>query len=140
MPCCGGGGAFEPPPPQPTKSAAAISIVARPAQARRVRDHCRSALVEITKLSNSSSHGSTTRKPGERIGGRTPGSKDERAIVETLTVTATGFAPLNAAGLGETEQVEGIGAPLQVNETLPLNPFEPLRLSEKLAVCPAEMV
>lgn len=82
------------------------------------------------------------RRPKSRpiLGKFVPGGKDERAVVATLTVTATGLAPLNAAGLGETEQVEAVGAPLQVNETLPLNPFEPLRLSEKVAVCPAEMV
>jgi hypothetical protein len=102
----------------------------------------RPAVANSDSNSNSANQGSVSRRPtfGAILGTGRSGGKKERAVVATLTVTVASLAPLIAAGLGETEQVEAAGAPLQVNEAFPLNPFEPLRLNEKIAVCPAVIV
>ena len=46
-------------------------------------------------------------------------------LVATVTVTDTGVFGVTFAGLGATEQVEFIGAPVQVKLTAPLNPLVP---------------
>jgi hypothetical protein len=50
------------------------------------------------------------------------------AFVATVTVTPTADGPLMVAGLGDTEHVAFVGAPLQAKLTVPLNPLLPLAL------------
>ena len=49
------------------------------------------------------------------------GATIEPAVVVTVTVTVSGFVPLNATGVG-TAQVAELGTPLQPKETVPVNP------------------
>jgi hypothetical protein len=50
------------------------------------------------------------------MSGPTTGGAAERAVVETVTVTATGVNPsVGVAGFGDTEQLAAMGAPVQAN-------------------------
>jgi hypothetical protein len=95
-----------PPPLQPKKSAAPVSIVASPTQARRLRDRWRSAQIKITSPSNRRSHANTTRQPGEKIGGRKGTGGADWAVVVAVTVAFWMVVPFTISGLGETLQVE----------------------------------
>ena len=85
--------------------------------------------MNITRLSNSSSHGSTTRKPGERIGGRKLGGRADRAVVVTVTVALTAVVPFTISELGETPQVDWVAGDVQESDTVPLNPLVPTALT-----------
>jgi hypothetical protein len=50
----------------------------------------------------------------------------DRAVVVTLTVAVAGAVAPNVTEAGEIVQVASVGAPLQVNATLPLNPAPPV--------------
>ena len=58
-----------------------------------------------------------------------PGAADDGLVVETVTVTDAGMLPLGMTLLGETEQVDCAGAPLQLKDTAWLNPPTGLRFS-----------
>ena len=47
----------------------------------------------------------------------------------TLTVAVAGVNSLTMTELGETEQVAAGALSVQANETIPLNPFDPVKLS-----------
>jgi hypothetical protein len=102
-------------------------------------DRRRSVPVSSDRLSNTNNQGPAIRTSGHWVGGASGGTA-ERAVVLTLTVAIAGILPLIVAGLGEIVQVAASGTPLQVNDTAPLNPFEPVSVSGNVAVCPAEMV
>src|SRR5579859_497007 len=51
------------------------------------------------------------------------GPANERAVVVTLTVTFCVPVPLSVTAAGVTAQVAPMGAPVQLNDTIPCNPF-----------------
>jgi hypothetical protein len=48
--------------------------------------------------------------------------------------------PLRATDCGETEHVDGIGAPVQVRAMVPLNPLFGVTCKSYVALCPALIV
>ena len=127
-------------PPQPKNSAAAISIAASPSQAR-ARDRRRSALVDITRLRNRSSHSSPTRKPGVTIRGRHRAGAADRAVVVTVTVALAMVVPLTVNELEERLQVDRGAGSEQLSVTVPLKSLVvPATLTEKVAGWPAATV
>jgi len=62
-------------------------------------------------------------------GERTYGSKNERAVVVTLTVAVADVVPFSAREFGEMEQVEARGVPLQVSDTVRVIGVTPAKLS-----------
>jgi len=54
-----------------------------------------------------------------------------------VTPTMAGVPPIRVAGLGETLQVDAVGAPVQVKLTLPEKPFGAVAVKLNVAVAPA---
>jgi len=57
------------------------------------------------------------------LGGSTSGGVNALAVLLTVTVNAYEDDPFGGAEVGETLQVDGDGAPLQVSATVPLKPL-----------------
>jgi len=57
-----------------------------------------------------------------------------------VIVAAEGPNPFSLSVAGEIEQLEAAGAPAQARDTWRSNPFEGLRASVYVAVCPAGML
>ena len=70
----------------------------------------------VSSLANGLLPGGNTRH-----GSRGPAS--ERAVVVTVTVTLEVAGPLSVTVAGVTAQVEPRGAPAQLKDTVPCNPF-----------------
>jgi hypothetical protein len=64
----------------------------------------------------------------------------EAAVVVTLTAAVAAVLPFNVTEAGEIVQAAPVGAPLQLNATLPLNPPLPASESAYVAVVPAATV
>ena len=58
-----------------------------------------------------------------------PRAVADGVVVETVTDTDAGMLPLGMTLLGETKQVDCTGAPLQLKDTVWLNPPKGLRFS-----------
>ena len=126
------------PPPQEDQSSTSIVTTptgtdgplgwcfgaSRPAPASQ-RDPVRKPRSEATPR-NHSTCGRRFRGGGVRF---TPGVAADGAVVETVTVTGTGAVPPGVIVLGETEQVDCAGVPLQLKDTAWLNPPAGLRFS-----------
>ena len=63
-----------------------------------------------------------------------------RAVVVTVPVDVAGVVPLITTLLGESVQVDPIGAPVQLRETDPLKPLSPARVAVNVALAPAVTV
>ena len=57
-------------------------------------------------------------------------------MFDTVTMNAEPVDPLTVTDAGDTEQVEDIGAPMQVRATVPLNPLFGVTCKSYLAFCP----
>lgn len=64
----------------------------------------------------------------------------DRAVVATDTTIGVAAVPDTVAGLGATLQVDAAGAPVQVNETEPVNPAAGAMFRLNLAAPPAAVV
>ena len=63
-----------------------------------------------------------------------------RAVVVTVPVDVAGVLPLTDTLPGENVHVEPIGAPVQLRDTLPLNPFSAASVAVTVALLPAVTV
>jgi len=61
---------------------------------------------------------------GRQVAGIENGPNLELAVVVTVTVKAAAAVPFTVAEVGETVHVEFVGAPVQTNVTVPLNPLK----------------
>jgi len=68
------------------------------------------------------------------------GATPELAAVVTVTATFDADVPLSVIEVGDTEQVDRLGAPVQMNVTFWLNPPAEATVKPKLAVWPGETV
>ncbi len=87
------------------------------------------------KLSSPSPQIGAVRKSRNGIRGRRPAS--DRAVVVTVKVALEEFGQFSLTGVGEKEQLDAGGAPLQASDKAPLNPAMGVRESVKVAVSPA---
>ena len=77
-------------------------------------------LVKMVRITSHSHHVGPGR--GRLWFGALPGGTWDRCAVVTVTAAATGFIPSGVTEVGETEQVEREGAPLQFRATFALKP------------------
>ena len=75
------------------------------------------------------------RKSRNGILGQRPAS--DRAVVVTVNVALEEFGQFRLTAVGEKEQLDAGGAPLQASDRAPLNPAMGVRESVKVAVSPA---
>jgi len=91
--------------------------------------------------SNKHNAASTSREStGGAIRGKASGGENERAVVVSVTVAVAVFFPSRVTDDGETVHIAAVGAPVQVQVTVPLKLFAGAAETVKFAGLPAAMV
>jgi hypothetical protein len=84
----------------------------------------------------STSHGNI----GGAIRGTNNGGENERAVVVNVTVAVAAFFPSSVTDDGETVHIAAVGAPVQLQVTVPLKLFAGAAVTVRFAGLPAAMV
>jgi len=137
-----GGRTVVPGPPQPQKCRKLKSSTVRPAMSTcRRRPSATTSPASINVIPNPSKSADTNRKVGHHgvLGGSIGGRVITLEVLLTVTVNADEDDPLDGTKAGDTAQIDGGGAPLQVSATLPLNPLAGDTCKLYVTVWPAVM-
>jgi len=119
----------------------ATSAVPTQASLRRLRRKATRS-TKASRLHAPRLHASRIQRPCVPPGlvGNQKGTAKPRAVVVTVTVEVAGVVPLIDTLLGASVQVEPIGAPVQLIDTVPLKPLSPVTVAVTVVLLPAVTV